>query len=131
MARDASLATAAERWARHDELDARIAAWTREQTPYQVMRQLQAEGVPAGVMQTAEDLWRDGYLRARDYTVMMQHPELGMVEHPGMIIRLQSTPGQIQRPVGRLGEANAAVCRDLLGLSPEEYSRLVSASEQP
>src|SRR5438128_2406016 len=105
----------------------RIIAWTREQTPHQVMRQLQAVGVPAGVVQTAEDLWRDVHLRARDYMVTLAHPELGMVEHPGVMIRLQSTPGHIQRLAGPLGADNDAVFRGLLGLAPEELSRLVKA----
>jgi crotonobetainyl-CoA:carnitine CoA-transferase CaiB-like acyl-CoA transferase len=91
------------------------------------MRQLQAVGVPAGVVQTAEDLWRDVHLRARNYMVTLAHPELGMVEHPDVIIRLQATPGRIQRLAGPLGADNDAVFRGLLGLSPEEISRLVKA----
>jgi formyl-CoA transferase len=58
---------------------------------------------------------------------MMEHPDFGMVEHPGMTVRLHATPGQIQRPVGRLGEANEAVFRGLLGLSPAELTRLAEA----
>jgi crotonobetainyl-CoA:carnitine CoA-transferase CaiB-like acyl-CoA transferase len=127
LADDPGLTTATARWQRHDELDDRISAWTREQTPYQVMRQLQAVGVPAGVVQTAEDLWRDGHLRARDYIVALAHPELGLVEHPGVIIRLQSTPGSIKRLAGPLGADNDAVFRGLLGLTPEEISRLSKA----
>ena len=121
------LMTATARWHRHDELDECISAWTREQTTHQVMRQLQAVGVPAGVVQTAEDLWRDVHLRARHYMVTLAHPELGMVEHPGVIIRLQATPGHIQRLAGPLGAENDAVFRGLLGLAPEEISRLVKA----
>jgi crotonobetainyl-CoA:carnitine CoA-transferase CaiB-like acyl-CoA transferase len=124
LADDPAYKAAADRWARHDELDAIISARTREWRPYQLMRQLQAVGVPAGVVQTAEDLWRDVQLRARNYTVRMEHPELGMVEHPGMPVRLHATPGQIQRPVGRLGEANEAIFRGLLGLSTEDIARL-------
>jgi crotonobetainyl-CoA:carnitine CoA-transferase CaiB-like acyl-CoA transferase len=127
LATDPGLATAAERWKRHDELDELISAWTRDWTPYQLMRALQAAGVPAGMVQTAEDLWRDIHLRARDYNVMMAHPELGMVEHPGMTVGLHATPGHIQRPVGRLGEANDAVFRGLLGLSTQELVRLIKA----
>jgi crotonobetainyl-CoA:carnitine CoA-transferase CaiB-like acyl-CoA transferase len=124
---DPSLTTATARWQRHDELDDRISAWTREQTPYQVMRQLQAVGVPAGVVQTAEDLWRDVHLRARDYMVTLSHPELGLIEHPGVILRLQSTPGSIKRLAGPLGADNDAVFRGLLGLTPEDISRLSKA----
>jgi crotonobetainyl-CoA:carnitine CoA-transferase CaiB-like acyl-CoA transferase len=127
LADDPAFKTAADRWARHDELDAIISARTRDWRPHQLMRQLQAVGVPAGVVQTAEDLWRDPQLRARNYTVMMEHPDLGMVEHPGMSIRLHATPGQIQRPVGRLGEANEAIFRGLLGLSTEDIARLAEA----
>jgi crotonobetainyl-CoA:carnitine CoA-transferase CaiB-like acyl-CoA transferase len=127
LANDPDLKTVEGRWARHDELDDRIRAWSQAWTPYQLMRELQAVGVPAGMVQTAEDLWRDPHLRARHYTVMMEHPDLGIVEHPGMTVKLHKTPGQIQRPVGRLGEANEAVFRGLLGLSPDEISRLAEA----
>jgi len=127
LAADPGLTTATARWEHHDELDDRISAWTREQTPHQVMRQLQAVGVPAGAVQTAEDLWRDVQLRAREYMVTIAHPELGMVEHPGMTVRLQTTPGHIQRLAGPLGAANDAVFRGLLGLSTDELARLVKA----
>lgn len=120
-------ATAAERWQRHDELDALISAWTRECTPYQAMRLLQDAGVPAGMVQTGEDLWRDIHLRSRDFMVSLRHPEIGTLEHPGMTVRLHATPGQIQRPAGQLGEANEAVFRGLLGLTADELDRLVAA----
>jgi crotonobetainyl-CoA:carnitine CoA-transferase CaiB-like acyl-CoA transferase len=127
LADDPGLATATARWARHDELDEHICAWTRQQTPQQVMRQLQTVGVPAGVVQTAEDLWRDVHIRARNYTVTIPHVELGRIEHPGMSIRLQATPGRIRRPAGPLGAANEAVFHDLLGLSKEDVADLVKA----
>jgi formyl-CoA transferase len=127
LADDPELATAPARWLRHDELDDRISAWTSEQTTLQVMRQLQAVGVPAGVVQTAEDLWRDVHLRSRDYMVTLPHPELGPVEHPGVLLRLHATPGAIQRLAGPLGADNDAVFRGLLGLTPEDIARLVKA----
>ena len=121
-------ATAAERWQRHDELDALISAWTRECTPYQAMRLLQDAGVPAGTVQTGEDLWRDLHLRKRNFMVTIAHPEPGTLEHPGMTVRLHATPGQMQRPTGQLGEANEAVFRGLLGLTAEELAHLVAAN---
>jgi crotonobetainyl-CoA:carnitine CoA-transferase CaiB-like acyl-CoA transferase len=91
------------------------------------MRLLQAVGVPAGAVQTGEDLWRDRHLRARDYFITLEHPDVGTVEHPGQTVRLHGTPGQSQRPIGRLGEANEAVFCGLLGLSQDELARLVVA----
>ena len=127
LANDAGLATRELRWQRHDELDDMIGKWTSDWTPYQLMRDLQAAGVPSGAMQTAEDLWRDVHLRARDYPVMMTHHDLGRLEHPGMSIRLHATPGRIQRPVGPSGEANEEVFGGLLGLPGPELERLSAA----
>ncbi len=42
LANDPDLKSAEGRWARHDELDERISAWSKEWTPYQLMRELQA-----------------------------------------------------------------------------------------
>lgn len=129
LANDPGLATAEGRWSRHDELDKRISDWTTDWRPYQLMRELQAIGVPAGMVQSAEDLWRDPHLRARDYTVKIEHADdtVGVVDHPGMTVKLHDTPGQIQRRVGPLGEANDAVYRGLLGLTSEEISQLAEA----
>lgn len=124
LASDPRYATRADRQARHEELDALIAAWTREHTPHQAMRLLQAAGVPAGAVQTGEDLWRDPHLRARGYLITVDHPDLGPVEHPGVTIRLWATPGEVRRPAGRLGQDNEAVFRGLLGLSEAKMAEL-------
>jgi len=42
-------------------------------------------------------------------------------------VRLHGTPGQIRRPLGRLGEANEEVFGGLLGLSHDELTRLAAA----
>jgi crotonobetainyl-CoA:carnitine CoA-transferase CaiB-like acyl-CoA transferase len=124
---DARFTTAASRWQHHDILDELISAWTQECTPYQAMRLLQDAGVPAGVVQTGEDLWRDVHLRARDYMMTLTHAEAGTVAHAGLPVRLHATPGQVQRPAGALGEANEDVFCGLLGLSPAELARLTAA----
>ena len=58
---------------------------------------------------------------------MMAHHDLGTLEHAGMSVRLHATPGQIQRPVGPMGEANEEVFRGLLGLSESELGGLMAA----
>ncbi len=126
LARDQRFATTSARQARHDELDELISSWTRERTTHQAMRILQAAGVPAGAVQTGEDLWRDPHLRARDYIVAINHPDIGLLEHPGMTIRLSTTPGQIRRPAGLPGQENDAVFRGLLGLSAEDIAKLIA-----
>jgi crotonobetainyl-CoA:carnitine CoA-transferase CaiB-like acyl-CoA transferase len=127
LAGDARFASAAERWSQHDTLDVLISAWTSQRTPHQAMRLLQDAGVPAGAVQTGEDLWRDVHLRARNSIVTLNHPEPGVVEHLGLTVRLHGTPGQIQRPLGRLGEANEEIFGGLLGLSHDELTQLIEA----
>jgi crotonobetainyl-CoA:carnitine CoA-transferase CaiB-like acyl-CoA transferase len=57
----------------------------------------------------------------------MEHPDYGRIEHPALTVRLHATPGQIERPAARQGEANEAVFCGLLGLARDEFSRLVTA----
>ena len=53
------------RLANLDELNAGLGKWTSEMTARQVMRLLQREGVPAGIVASGEDLYHDVNLRAR------------------------------------------------------------------
>jgi crotonobetainyl-CoA:carnitine CoA-transferase CaiB-like acyl-CoA transferase len=126
LATDPRFATLAERWHHHDTLDALISAWTRQRTPHQVMHLLQAAGIPAGAVQSGEDLWRDVHLRAREHFCTLTHPDWGSIEHPGQTVRLHGAPGHIQRPAGQLGEANVAIFHGLLGLSQEDLARLMA-----
>ena len=127
LADDPRYATRAERWQHHDALDALISAWTSQYTPQQAMRILQQAGVPAGAVQSGEDLWRDVHLRARHHFVTVEHPDFGRIEHPALTVRLHATPGQIERPAASLGAQNDRVFHDVLGLALEEYARLVAA----
>ncbi|MBI5442655.1 MAG: CoA transferase, partial [Deltaproteobacteria bacterium] len=54
--RESRFSTLAGRKANEDELERLVSQWTEGRTAEDVMRQLQAKGVPAGVCQTGEDL---------------------------------------------------------------------------
>ena len=127
LAEAPQFATAAACWSQHDALDILISAWTQPRTPHQVMRLLQAAGVPAGVVQSPEDLWRDVHLRARQALITLDHPELGPVLHPGPTVRLHGVPHSQARPAGRLGADNHAVFCEVLGLSQPELTRLIAS----
>jgi len=53
---DERLSTAAARMQHHEELDAAIAAWTREQTPAAAASRLQSAGIPAERMRRVADV---------------------------------------------------------------------------
>jgi crotonobetainyl-CoA:carnitine CoA-transferase CaiB-like acyl-CoA transferase len=90
------------------------------------MTRLQAEGVAAGVSMTVADLLHDPHLEARGAFVAVDHPETGPQVLYAPVWKLSDTPAEIRRPAPRLGEHNAYVFGQLLGLSADEIAGLVS-----
>ena len=120
----AELASLSGRKAREDELERRIAEWTRTQEPREVMQLLQTAGVDAAVVETYRDLHEDPQLAHREHFRMLRHAVLG--EHPveALGYRLSATPAEIARPGPRLGEHGDRIYRDVLGLSDDEIAAL-------
>ncbi|MEE8519223.1 MAG: CoA transferase, partial [Dehalococcoidia bacterium] len=128
LVEDRRFATLADRLANNDELDAVIAGWTRDRTPRQVMYELQKAGVPAGAVQTSEDVYFDVHLRDRGFVVPVDDPESGPMDVSGLTAHLSLTPGRQEmdgRPV--FAGANDYVFKTLLGLSADEQRRLEDA----
>ena len=76
---DADLATAPERKAREDELDALISNWTRDQDDAELEARLIAAGIAAHVVQNSAECWTDPQLQTRDHFVEAHHPSVGPV----------------------------------------------------
>ena len=109
-----------------EELDANIATWTREYTKHQVMHFLQRDGVPAGSIQSAEDVFYDYHLRTRGHMVEVANPApWGTFELYGAPMRFSATPARDTAPTPDLGQHNEEIFKGLLGLSPEEYQQLI------
>jgi len=123
--RDPTLATATGRVARAAVLDGELAAWTRTCDATELMERLQRAGIPAGVVADAVDLCtRNPQLAARGYWTHVATPEGDTVTLDGIAARLDATPGFVAAPGPLLGEHTDRVLRDLLGLSPDEMTRL-------
>jgi benzylsuccinate CoA-transferase BbsF subunit len=121
---DHRFADPASRVRYHQELDYWIETWTAKYTPHQVMIMLQREGIAAGVVQTAEDLFCDPHLRERGFAREVFHPQVGWVTRVGPSVRLMRH-GHV--PTGHAhvaGEDNEAVLGDLLGMSSAEIGDL-------
>ncbi len=117
-----------------DEIDARIAAYTGDRTPHEVMAKLQARNIPAGAVQdTADQLERDPHLATRGYFERIPHLRKGEVLAPGIPLGLTETPGRTWRAGGRIGQDDDYVFGELLGLRTDELRRLraVGAVESP
>ena len=125
---DSALASAAGRRERADEIDEGIAAWTRSRSPHEAAEILQSAGLAAGAVQNTEDQYTlDPHLAARGYFESIHHLTRGEVVAPGMPLGLTGTPGRTKRAGADIGEDNAYVFQDLLGLSETEYAEHVAA----
>lgn len=120
------LATVSGRLEHQEELDRELGAWTQEREAYALMKQLQAAGVEAGVVQNVADLSHDPQLAARDHFVPLSHEYLGELAFERSAVRLAEHPSSLRRPGPKLGEHNDDVLGGVLGLSQAEIADLVA-----
>ncbi|GAA1165123.1 CoA transferase [Ornithinimicrobium humiphilum] len=136
LAEDPELQDNAGRWARRDELDEAIGAWCARRTREEAVAALDAAGVPAGPIYTAEDLVADDQLRSRG---MIQHMDVSTgedvlhdVAFPGVSPRIGTAPNPVRTLGPDLGEHTEEILgliSDRLGADPtdDEEVRKVSA----
>ncbi len=114
---------------RSDEVNGMVAAWVADRTVEEVLAVLGPEGagVPCSPVHGVDELVTHPQLLAREMIRRLPHPTLGEVMVPGVVVKLSGTPGAVRRLGPELGEHNAQVYRDLLGLDAEEIARLKAA----
>jgi benzylsuccinate CoA-transferase BbsF subunit len=109
-----------------DELEEHIGAWTRTMPASEVERRLLSAGIEAAIVQNFEELLNDPQLRQRGHFHEVEHPVIGRHLCETNAMRFSLTPEKIRCPAPRLGEHTEEICRDYLGMSPEEFSDLKS-----
>lgn len=119
-------ATLVARKENEDELDRLVEEWTINLSPEQVMNLMQAAGVPAGVVETAEDLFRDPQLEHRGHFVVLDHTEMGPHSVGTAVFRLSKCPNSPKFAAPLLGEHNEYVLKEFLGMSDEEIADLMA-----
>jgi formyl-CoA transferase len=124
LAADERYASHAARGANMAELDALVAAWSAELPAYELLDLLHANGVPAGRIYRAADMFADPHFAAREAIVRVPHPDFGELAMQNVAPKLSATPGAVRTAGPALGEHNQEIYRDLLGLTPEELDRL-------
>lgn len=121
---DEGLATLEARHQRIDELEARIAAWTRERSREEVADALQAEGVEAVPVADFGDLHDDPQLALRGHFVKLAHPVVGESLYERNGFRMSDAQSGYPSASPTLGQHNDEVLGEFLGLSEEERARL-------
>ena len=125
MLKDPRFSTVASRREHQEELDRRIAEWTREKNPYEVMDAFQRAGVPCGIVQSGKDLATDHHLKERAFLVEQDNPRVGHVILPGFPMKFANHVMKPNWEFPELGRDNARVFEDLLGYSTERIDQLV------
>ncbi len=122
-----AFATQAARFANQDALDRHMAAWTKAFDRYDLMHRLQAAGIAAGAVQTAEDTNdHDPQIAARSLFFELDHPVIGPARFEGTPIQFSRTIQENWRSAPLLGEDNEHVLKTILGVGDDEYGALES-----
>jgi crotonobetainyl-CoA:carnitine CoA-transferase CaiB-like acyl-CoA transferase len=116
----------AGRWADQDELDARLAAWTRGLRRDDAVAKLRAAGVPcAPVRRPPERCDDDEEATAWNLWPETRHTKHGAIRVDGLPAHLSATDWRLERGGPMLGEDNERVYSEVLGLSTAEIGRLL------
>lgn len=118
-------ATILDRKENEAEMDSLISRWTAQQKAEDLVNMLQSAGVPAGLVENAQDIHKDPQLSDQGYFMRFEHPELGKYYCDGASFKLSLTPAQARLPAPLLGQHNEYVYKELLGMSEEEYVSLL------
>jgi formyl-CoA transferase len=133
LADDPALQSNAGRWARREELDQAIGAWTAELDAADALAALDAAGVPAGPIYTAADISTDSQYAARNmvqkFDVSTGEEILPGVGFPGIVPVIGSESLPIRNLGPDLGENTAEILAGLLGMDPAEISAATGREE--
>lgn len=127
FAQDERFATLLGRREHEDALNHQIGEWASDREATELAETLQAAGIPAAVVQDAEDMCEhDQHLKQRRYYQYLDHPETGISLYDGPIVKLHNTPGSLIAPAPLFGEHTYAVATEILNYTPEDVAHLTA-----
>ncbi|MBM4335381.1 MAG: CoA transferase [Deltaproteobacteria bacterium] len=116
----------AARQAHRDEIQPRIQEWADGLTRAEIYHRLQAEGTPAGPIQTVAEVRVWPQERERDFFVEIDHPEAGAQTYPSVPYRFDDV-GWTGSRAPLLGEHNREILGERLGHASGELARLAAS----
>ncbi|GAA1882060.1 CoA transferase [Paeniglutamicibacter psychrophenolicus] len=135
LGNDPTLQSNAERWERRIELDAAIGVWTATLPSQQALELLDAAGVPAGPIYTAEDIVNEPQYAARNmiqsFDVSTGEEILQGVGFPGIVPVIGGTSLPIRTLGPDLGEHTREVLGGLLGMDADEIAKASNPERTP
>lgn len=111
------------------EVDALIEAWTQTLPKAELLKILEAAGVPCAEVRDPQTALSDPRVVARGETVPIAHPKFGVVDDVygmGLPIKFSSATAEYDQPPPEMGEHNQKVYGEILGYSSERIEELRS-----
>jgi CoA:oxalate CoA-transferase len=121
---DPRFATNAARIQRFDEMDAIVSDWVSHRSKQEVMEQLAGADITCGIVKEIPEVLTDPHFRARGTLQEIEHPTAGTVTVMASPLRVGGEPRVVESPSPTLGQHNADVYGELLGLSEAELAEL-------
>ncbi|MFM9853816.1 MAG: CaiB/BaiF CoA transferase family protein [Sphingomonadaceae bacterium] len=128
LASDPRYATHLARGTNQTELDALINEWTSRLTIDEVDAFMIAHSIPAGRVYRAPEMLADPHFQAREAIIDVETERFGKLKMQNAFPKLSETPSSIRSPAPSVvGQHNAEIYGDLLGMSAAEISSLKGA----
>ncbi|WP_100497793.1 CaiB/BaiF CoA transferase family protein [Geodermatophilus chilensis] len=128
LAEDPRLADNAGRVAHRELIDAAITAWTTGRDLATAVAVLEDAGVPVGPVYAAADILADPHYAERDmlvrHEVEVEPGTVRPVTFPGVVPKLERSPGSTRGVGPDLGAHTAEVLAELAGVDAEDLARL-------
>ena len=121
--RDPKYADPGSRSEHRDELEAIVGAWVRQNGKLDIYNASQQRRNAIGYVATPQDMLTSPQLEHRRFFEEIDHPAAGSARYPGPPYRLTAS-GETLTRAPLLGEHNAQVYCDMLGLERAELVRL-------
>jgi CoA:oxalate CoA-transferase len=83
-----------------------------------------AHKIPCSIVNNLDQVNTDPQLEARDMHSEVEHARYGRIPTPGIPIKLSDTPGELHFAAPDLGQHNAEIYRDMLGMTAAEIDDL-------
>ncbi len=126
LAAEPKYAEAAGRRDFQDQIDAAITQWTMQHEDLEAMHLLQQAGVPSGPSQDILRVFNEPQLSEAGYFTNLRTSDGELRDLPGLPWRFDGEPGPYLTEAPVLGQHNAYVYQELLGLSGPEVDRMVA-----
>ncbi|QSE79602.1 CaiB/BaiF CoA transferase family protein [Rhodococcus koreensis] len=118
--------TRAERIRNRVDVDAVLGEWLQTRSPAAAVAQLQAAGVPAGMMLRLPELLTDPHLAARDAYTVTHHALLPKaLPTAARVARFSAISDPPLRQAPAAGQHSREICEELLNMTTAEVDRLV------